>query len=1055
MTATVEAPDALGRLLDLPPSGRPAVEWRGETLTYAELATRVDELTGTLVEAGAPGTHVLLLGPLCPAYVVGLLACLRAGAVPVPTDAGLAPDRYAWAERIARPSAILTSDVSAVAHYRGRAGDGDLHELVLDAATGRVVLTTAPWHRRQPPPARRHQDMDAGYLIPTSGSTGAPKAIVGSRRGLHAFLSWFTEEFAFGERDVCAAVTRVNFDPSLRELLGVLTAGGTLCLPEVDAQLDPRTLGAHLARSRATLAFLVPSLARRVGDALRAESVRLDALRLGFFAGEVLPARVVEQWSELAPGAEFVNLYGMTEGTLAQLFRRGVRVGRAGAEAAGGAAFGVPVGRPRPGVSVEIDRPDADGHGEVLVASSAPALGTLADGAGGAPGTFRVDPMPTPLRTGDIGRRTEGGELMVVGRLGDDLKVSGRRVAYHRFVDDVEELVGVDQCVVVDRQGPHAFVAAARLQPGQEETLSEQVRDVAKRHGLPVPAVHPRRELPLLRSGKVDRVALATSVEQSSGTGGAPPPDPGATVTDVLLGLLGLREDPAAVGAAPDATSFVDAGLSSLDMMDFVGKVEQRFGTVLSVQECFAHRDVASLARAIERGGITGGTGQGSGAESDGHTSEGRRAAPGRDRPAADEHVGEHVVPLSTRQVAYMAICMADGNANWCNLSREIRIDRALTTDEVRAAADLLTRRHDVLRLSLTPDWSQQVHSEPDAVRCPVTVHETPGPGEHRARVQQARAEAVAQLIDPAAPPPMRVVVVPGDGITSVVLVAHHLFLDGLSMDLIAGELRSALQGSALDDAPPPSGYRVYCRATRRPDRPAPAAAYWRTFLRDAEQITLPEATGDDARVGELVSRPFGVTCSRAAHRIAVATGVSVFPVVLAAFDLAVSRTFGLDRLSIVVPVQVRDEVAAATAGMFMSQLVVRGPDAVSLPDRASAYAEQLRVGTASSAWEFDQRIEELGLAGADRFPLSTVLFNQHPKRRGLRPRDLGAWQPRSLGRTLRYQLQGELQVSASEMALTYYYRRGIAMDRTDVIDRLHSEVLAALQEAGRTSCAD
>jgi hypothetical protein len=89
-----------------------------------------------------------------------------------------------------------------------------------------------------------------------------------------------------------------------------------------------------------------------------------------------------------------------------------------------------------------------------------------------------------------------------------------------------------------------------------------------------------------------------------------------------------------------------------------------------------------------------------------------------------------------------------------------------------------------------------------------------------------------------------------------------------------------------------------------------------------------------------------------------------------------------------------------------------------------------------------------LGLDDAESFPLSTVLFNQHPRPRGLRPRDLGQWRPRSLGRSLRYQLQGELQLSATEMALTYYYRRGIAMDGTELIDRLHAQVLTAVCDA-------
>ncbi|MGA5702123.1 AMP-binding protein [Peterkaempfera bronchialis] len=1019
--------DALGLLLDLDPTDRTAVEWCRHELTYALLDSAVDALARLLVARGAPRTHVLLLGPLCPAYVVGLLATLRCGAVPVPVDAGMTADQYAWAERAARPSTILTSDLSTVAHYQG-AGAAD--EVVLDAATGRVILDTSAGRRSGT--AWRYSEQDAGYLIPTSGSTGAAKAIVGSRTGLNAFLSWFVGEFTLDDQDICAAVTRVNFDPSLRELLSVLVVGGRLCLPEVDAQLDLRALRRHFIGSKATIAFLVPSLARRIAEVLRAESIRLDRLRLGFFAGEVLSSRVVEQWAEIAPDAEFVNLYGMTEGTLAQLYRRGVRPG------SGGRSQGIPVGRPRPGVSVAIDRADGEGHGEVVIGSSAPALGMLTGGPGPEPGTFQVDPMAPELRTGDLGCWTDHGELVIVGRLGNDLKVSGRRVSFHRFADLVEDLPEVDQCIVVGRQGlPHAFATVAELAPDREERLRERIRGVARRLGLPRPTVHLRRELPLLRSGKVDRVALTASIEDSP-TVDAASVGRDAGTAEVLLGLLGLGAGVAA------STSFVDAGVSSLDMTEFVLGVNRRFGLSLSARDCFEHRDVASLALAIER--------------------TGRPAAPSAAPPGdrqEDTTGGRAAYPLSTRQVAYMATCMADGNANWCNLSREIRIERVVTAAEVAAAVDGLVARHDALRLSLSADWSQLIHSGAADLRYPITVHEASDAGsetdaEYRARVQEARARAVSPPIDPTAAPPLRVAVVRSGGRSSVLLVAHHLFADGLSMDLIAGEVRSALLGQRIGSGPPRQGYRSYCLATRRTsETPTPDAEYWRALLRGAEQIELPEAVSDDARSGELLSRPFGVGRSREARRLAAAAGVSVFSVVLAAFDLAVSRTFGLRPLTIVVPVQIREGVRNATAGMFMSQLIVRGGGSASLPDNAREFARQLDQGAARSSWEFDQRVGELGLAGSDCFPLTTVLFNQHPKERGLRVRDLGSWQPRALGRTLRYQVQGELHMSGSEMALTYYYRRGIAGDGTGVIDRIHAHVLAALSSAGRTLNAE
>lgn len=602
-------------------------------------------------------------------------------------------------------------------------------------------------------------------------------------------------------------------------------------------------------------------------------------------------------------------------------------------------------------------------------------------------------------------------------------------------MSEAEALTGVRQCAVVDRQGPQVFLAVDGTRA--EDELRAEVIAVARRLCLPRPAVHTRPRLPLSRSGKVDRLALAlwSSTGPDSGNPGevpadAAPPKDAVSFTHRVLGMDPVPDEP---------LSFVDAGVTSLDMMELVERVDRQFGVRFTVRDCFDHGDAASLARAIEAG--VGGTA--------------RTSAPPREKGFSGQ-----VVPLSTRQHSYMAVCMAKGNANWCNLSREITLGPDVTVEAVSAAVMTLLARHDVLRLSLTRDWSRQIHTAPHELADPVT--EAPAQNreglegtDHRARVQRARVGAVSELIDPTIAPPFRAVLVTGEDTASLLVVAHHLFVDGLSMDLIADELRRLLTGETLDEAPPERGYRDYCRVTERvPDTSASDAGYWRDLLKDAAQVEISEGKGPGSRIGELLSRPFGVAATRSAHRLAREGGVSVFSVVLAAFETAVADTFGLTAPALVLPVQVREGAPAGSAGMFMSQLVVRDPGPGALLERARVFARQVAEGSARSGWEFDQRIAELDLADTDRFPLSTLLFNQHPRRRGLRVRDLGSWRPRSLGRELRYQLQGELQVSATEMVLTYYYRRGITEARADVVDRVHTCVLTELREAEEASDA-
>ncbi|MEU6587039.1 AMP-binding protein [Nocardia sp. NPDC046763] len=982
------------------------IEWCGRTVSFGQLDAAAGAVAERLVRIGAARASVLVMGPLCPAYLVGLLAAWRAGAVPVPVDTGLSADRYAWLERQLAPVALVSSDVTAVEQYR--AVTTGTTELVLDAATGAIIVEAGP---DSDCPARTFDDPDASYVIPTSGSTGEPKAVVGSRRGLEDFLDWFRDEFQLTAADRCAAITRVNFDPSLRELLGVLGAGGTLVLPPVDAQLDPRALADHLIDARPTLAFLVPSLAVRIAGDPRLAETGLPDLRLIFFAGESLSERVVREWARIAPGAEIVNLYGQTEATLAQLFRRDVQLLDTGGTAT------VPVGGPRPGIGVELSEPDDSGLGELLLVSDTPALGVLTPGAG----PHRITPIPSPLPTGDMGYLAAEGDWVVLGRAGNDLKVAGSRVSFHRFVTMVERLPAVRQCVVVDRDGPHVFVAlgtATDATSDASEALRATVSALGADLKLPRFGLHLHAELPMLRSGKVDRqalTALAGPVEIDSAAHPAAPESDCEAIERTLRAILGIGS-----GAA----GFVDSGVGSLDMFDVVAAVHRRYGVRLTVPECFALREVPALAAEIMRR---------------------RGDAATRDSVAADHRPSEvpGSYPLSTRQRAYMWVCMSGGNANWCNLSREIQGERPYSEAEVVDAVRALLARHDALGLALDAGWNSQIYTPAAALECPLTVVNTAvvvDSPDFRGLVQSVRARQVAELIDPTAPPPLRIVLVRGRDGCSTLLVAHHLFVDGLGMDVLARELRELLSGRRLEPVSPGDSYRDYCVATARSESPGPAAAYWRKLLAGVEQFRLPEASGDDSAVGELRSLPLGAMCTRAVHVLAEESGVSAFTVVLAAFERAVAETIGIGRLPIVVASQHRATAGPAAVGNFTSTLIVYGSGSTSLLHSISEIASQLAAGTEHGDWEFDQRVADLGLDAVDCFPISTVLFNQHPMARALRARELGSWQPRSLGRSLRYQLQGELQMSGPEMVMTYYYRRGIAGG--DVIDRVHAALL-------------
>ncbi|WP_432040749.1 AMP-binding protein, partial [Streptomyces cucumeris] len=139
-----------------------------------------------------------------------------------------------------------------------------------------------------------------------SGSTGVPKGVVVSHRGLAAFAAAERERFAVTAESRVLQFSSPSFDASVLELCMALTAGATLVVPE-PGPLAGEPLAEVLASRRVTHALIPPAALATV------PATGLPDLRCLVVGGEACPAELVERW---APGRRMVNAYGPTESTV-------------------------------------------------------------------------------------------------------------------------------------------------------------------------------------------------------------------------------------------------------------------------------------------------------------------------------------------------------------------------------------------------------------------------------------------------------------------------------------------------------------------------------------------------------------------------------------------------------------------------------------------------------------------------------------------------------------------------------------------------------------------
>lgn len=450
-----------------------AVRTPARDVTYGELADGVRAIARAIAGRGLTGERVGILASDHAAVIAALLGTLEAGCVAAPLDPQASPERLAAQRAKIAPAAFVVDTAT-----RGRA-DGIVLELV-----GPRLVTTGP--AGDPPHALDPDGACSIYF--TSGSTGAPRAILGRFAGIDHHIAW---ELAFLGPETCergAILHAPTYDAYLPDALVPLCAGGVACAPaDRDLVLDPAALAAWLASERITLVHATPSLFRSLlaHPAARA----LPALRAVLLAGEIVrPADVVLAREVLGPSVRLVNLYGPTEATLVKLHHEITDADR---------DRPVPIGVPMPGVTVDLV------EGQIAISSPYGALGYLDE-----PALSAQKWRGSRYLTGDYGAWNSDGTLAFHGRRDRQVKIFGARVD----LDEVEALLcrcdGIVEAAVVPTEDHIALLGYVVLAPA---TAISDVRRAAMARLSPamrLARLTPVPALPRTTSGKIDRRAL-------------------------------------------------------------------------------------------------------------------------------------------------------------------------------------------------------------------------------------------------------------------------------------------------------------------------------------------------------------------------------------------------------------------------------------------------------------------------------------------------------------------------------------------------------------------
>ncbi|MEV6704222.1 non-ribosomal peptide synthetase [Micromonospora wenchangensis] len=576
----------------------PALVVGDRTVGYAELDRAADRLAGTLRGHGVTGENpVAVLLPRGEPLIRALLGVLKAGGAYLPVDPTTPPARIAGLLAASGTRLLLTTPATA-------AGLPDLGPVrVLDVDTPAADPVPAG------PPPRIHP-LQLACVLHTSGSTGAPKRVGITHRGVVRLVTG--PDFATlgpGERLLQFAPTA--FDASTWEIWGALLTGAAAVVAPPDP-VDLTGLTALIRDGGVTVAFLTAGLFRQLAGT---DVTALAGVRQLLTGGDVADPGTVRAVLAARGGLPLVNAYGPTENaTLTTCHRM-----------SGTAPVGdrVPIGRPVPQTTVHVL--DTDGRpvpvgvaGELCTGGDGLARGYLGDPAATAR-AFVPDPhVPGGrlYRTGDVVRWRADGVLEFLGRRDDQVKIRGFRVEPGEVeaVLRAHPAVGAAAVGVLD-DGTQRHLVGYVTPAGAAVPAPAALRDhVAGR--LPahlVPAVFTvLHRLPTTAYGKVDRAALPVP----DLTGEAPHPAGPASPTEHRLAALWSRLLPGGRPAASigPESSFFALGGNSLTATRLMFRIKETFGVELGVGLFYRAPTLAATAAWLDAAvAPVGGRGQQSG----------------------------------------------------------------------------------------------------------------------------------------------------------------------------------------------------------------------------------------------------------------------------------------------------------------------------------------------------------------------------------------------------------------------------------------------------------
>ena len=600
-------------------------------------------------------------------------------------------------------------------------------------------------------------------LVYTSGSTGRPKGCMIEQRNISCNADVSRKTMTLDSTCRVASYASFSFIPTVPDIFGTFSTGGTLYIIPEDVRFDFVRLAQFINDNAITHIIMSTMTGRQFVTMYDCPSLR--CLSVG---GEKL--------SPVTPasGLTFLNVYGSSE-----------CCGLITCHAVCGDEDNVPIGK-APGtfrlyIVGEDGQPVPDGEaGELWVSGPQLCRGYLnhpdltANVFIGNPfNDAREEGYERVFRTGDFVRRDAEGRLLFAGRRDGLVKIRGFRVELREVEAAVLTCPGVTGATVQSSSdqlnGTYIIAYVTGDTPLDGEAIKQQVAQLKPAYMVPE-VVMQIDEIPRNYNGKVDRERLPKPVRRASQlTADTRQPE-----NDMQRELHNIIAQEIGTGDFGIDTPLLYAGMTSVSAIKLAVQVNKRYGVSLDSRDLVKSGSLLSIEHEIRKGVTT-----------DAAVSSGKE-------DSSAGHLKPQSVPLSYAQTGVYIECISNPASTVYNIPILLSFPADIESAQLADAVKRVVEAHPEMSVHFVTEGDTVMQTLAGSVPVEVPITEMSD------RELDSYKHGFVRPFDLRKAPLYRFEVVRTESGSKLLMDVHHLVFDGGSADLFIHQITDVLGNVAV-----------------------------------------------------------------------------------------------------------------------------------------------------------------------------------------------------------------------------------------------------------------